>query len=666
MTAARRAGTVALMRSSHGSTGGPWRSSAAAADLCPAVALLLAAELEVLLNGLGAGSSLLAAFATLPLALRRRLPVASFACVAILTPTLDRALGSPWGSDANALVFVVLAAAYSLGAHAPLRSALPAVLAAAVWLAALEAIWGDGEDFAFLGLLLGVPWLSGRGVRRYRRQTARLRELTLRLERERAVSERVAVERERQRMAHETHDTISHAVGEMVVQAAGAEQVLARDPQRARGALAAVQTTGRDAVDQLRAVLGILRSGEPPPAPPAGEIDAVETPPGRSWPPLLDVWLALVLLALGAAYVVDASALAGHRASGLLAQALAAGAVALRGKRALGSLALAAVAYAGECLLAGAGPGSPATIAALLLTTYSAAALARARRGAIGAACIALGTPAAIALGLAGADAADVVLPVVIFAIPWLSGRAVAAYRRRGDELRDLARRLARERDARARLAVLDERTRIARELHDSIAHAISVMVLQAGAAEQVLDSDPAQARAALRAIQRVGREALDQLGTLLGLLEPAGNRAPLAPRPGLAELERLLDTVRRAGLPVRLTTLGEAVPLPAALDATAFRVIQEALTNALRHSGGAPTQVTIRYASDGMHLDIVDIGAAPPRRPPDGHGLAGMRERIAHHGGRLEAGPGPAGAGFAVSAFLPYAAVPAADPVPA
>jgi signal transduction histidine kinase len=242
-------------------------------------------------------------------------------------------------------------------------------------------------------------------------------------------------------------------------------------------------------------------------------------------------------------------------------------------------------------------------------------------------------------------------------------GRAVAAYRRQGTELGVLAQRLARERDARARLAVLDERARVARELHDSIAHAVSVMVLQAGAAEQVLDSTPAQARAALQAIQDVGRDALDQLGTLLGLLEPTDDRPPLTPRPGLAELERLLDTVRQAGLPVRLATLGEPVPLPAALDGAAYRVIQEALTNALKHAGAAPTNVTVRYAPDGVHLDIVDAGPWASSRPTGGHGLAGMRERVAHHGGRLHAGPAAGGSGFAVSAFLPHAPVARADP---
>jgi signal transduction histidine kinase len=252
MTAAGRVGTVARMRSAHGKR---WRSSEIE-DLCLVAALLVAAELEIVFDGLGADCAALAALATLPLAFRRRWPVASFGCVSVLVPTLDRALGSPWGSNANALVIVVLAAAYSLGAHAPLRRSLPALLGAAAWLATLEAVWGDGEDYAFLVLLLGVPWLSGRGVRGYRRQAERLRAVTSRLERERAVSERVAIARERQRMAHETHDAIAHAVGEMVLQASGAEEVLERDPERARAALATVQDTGREAVDELRAILG--------------------------------------------------------------------------------------------------------------------------------------------------------------------------------------------------------------------------------------------------------------------------------------------------------------------------------------------------------------------------------------------------------------------------
>jgi signal transduction histidine kinase len=644
------------MRFAHGGAAGRWRSSVVE-DVCLTAVLLAGAELEVVLGGLGAECAALAALATLPLALRRRLPIVSFACVAVLAPTLDRALGTSWGQNANALVFLVLAASYSVGAHAPLRRSLPAVVGAAAWLAALEAIGGDGQDYAFLVPLLGVPWLSGRGVRRYRDQAGRLRELATRLDRERAVSERVAVARERERMAHETHDAIAHAVGEMVLQASGAEAVLERDPQRARKALAAVQHTGREAVHELRAVLSILRSDDEPALPlghDEAELVAAATPRARSWPVLLDAGLALALLALGIVYALDAAVFAGQRAPALLLQLLAAGAVVLRGPRPVVALPLAVVAYGGEALLVDGDPGSPATIGALLLTTYSASARAD-RRGAIATALLALGAPAAIALAIAGADAADVLLPVAILAIPWFAGRAVAAYRRQGDELAVLARRLARERDARARLAVLDERARVARELHDSVAHAVSVMVLQAGAADQVLDTEPEQGRASMRAIQDVGRDALDHLATLLGLLHATDDPPPLAPRPGLADLERLLAAVRQAGLPVRLRTIGEPEPLPATLDGAAYRIIQEALTNALKHSGAAPTEVAVRFSANGVHLEIVDAGASSPQTPTGGHGLAGMRERVARHGGRLDAGPGVGGSGFAVSAFLPY-----------
>jgi len=186
-------------------------------------------------------------------------------------------------------------------------------------------------------------------------------------------------------------------------------------------------------------------------------------------------------------------------------------------------------------------------------------------------------------------------------------------------------------------------------------------MVLQAGAAEQVLDTEPKRARVSMRAIQDVGREALDHLATLLGLLQATDDQPPLAPRPGLADLEQLLAAVRQAGLPVRLRTIGEPEPLPAALDGAAYRVIQEALTNALKHSGAAPTDVTVRFSPSGVHLDIVDEGASSPQTTTGGHGLAGMRERVEHHGGLLHAGPVGA-SGFAVSAFLPYAPAPRVD----
>ena len=293
-------------------------------------------------------------------------------------------------------------------------------------------------------------------------------------------------------MAHETHDAIAHAVGEMVLQASGAEQVLVREPERARRALAAIQRTGREAVDELRQVLGILRAANADPC--SADSGPAFGPASRRryWPASADVALALLVLAVGAGYAIDAGDLAEHRVPGVLLQLAAAAAVALRRRSPFAALGLGVAAYAGEALTVEGEPGSPAVIASLLLVTYSAAASADRRKGVV-VAVLALGVPTLVALVATGADAADVLLPVAIFGIPLAAGRAVAVYRRQTEELRILTERLASERDALTRLAVLDERAGVARELHDTIAHGVSVMVLQAGAAEQVMTSRPSR-----------------------------------------------------------------------------------------------------------------------------------------------------------------------------
>ena len=254
-------------------------------------------------------------------------------------------------------------------------------------------------------------------------------------------------------------------------------------------------------------------------------------------------------------------------------------------------------------------------------------------------------------------DGADLPLVGACVLVPWASGRAVRAQRRQAEQLRVLAQRLARERDARVRLAVTEERTRVARDLHDSIAHAVSVMVLQASAAEAVLTTAPDRARAALRAVAAQGRRALDDLQVVLGVL--GTETAP----PSLERLDALIAAVRRAGLPAEIQVCGEPVPLPAAVEASAYRIIQEALTNALKHAGSACTTVTLVYAPEALAVEVHDAGRSAPavhdagRCPPPshggGHGLVGMRERVAAHGGELHAGPRDTG-GYSVRADLP------------
>jgi len=231
------------------------------------------------------------------------------------------------------------------------------------------------------------------------------------------------------------------------------------------------------------------------------------------------------------------------------------------------------------------------------------------------------------------------------FGAPFLAG-VVIRIRREREQL------LVRERDERARLAVAEERTRIARELHDVVAHAISVIVLQARGARHSLAADPDDARYAIDAIERTASQALSEMRRLLAILR-ADDDATLAPQPSLGQLEVLAGQVRDAGLPVNVRVEGAARELSPGVDASAYRIVQEALTNALKHAGPASALVTIRYGSEALELEVADDGAGPSNGDGGGHGLMGMRERAAVFGGTIEAGPGRDG-GYSVRARLP------------
>ncbi|MFD3502875.1 sensor histidine kinase [Streptomyces sp. NPDC058678] len=237
---------------------------------------------------------------------------------------------------------------------------------------------------------------------------------------------------------------------------------------------------------------------------------------------------------------------------------------------------------------------------------------------------------------------------------------------------------LERERESAARSAVAAERDRIARELHDIVSHNVSLMVVQAGAAREVLGTMPDEAAAALRAVEEAGRGAMTDLRHLLGLLAPSasgedvdpgpagddGESVELAPQPGLDRLGPLVDRVSFAGLPVEVRISGEPRPLPQGIDVTAYRIVQEALTNALRHGDGGKAEVTVRYAEHALRVEVLNsgpsvlTGAAPVRtapRHPDGtgRGLLGLRERVAVYGGDLDARR-RLGGGYRVRARIP------------
>jgi signal transduction histidine kinase len=235
----------------------------------------------------------------------------------------------------------------------------------------------------------------------------------------------------------------------------------------------------------------------------------------------------------------------------------------------------------------------------------------------------------------------------VVTLVVMLLVRSVVGDRERRAQLAE------RERDIAAREAVVEERARIARELHDAIAHNVSMMVVQAGAERRVLDGASESTRDVLETIEQIGRGALTEMRRLVGMLRSDGDE-PLAPQPGLDDLPTLVTQVRDAGLPVDLQVDGERRELPVGLELSAYRIVQEALTNALKHAGDAHASVRIHYGHDSLELEIVDDGAGSPAGVASGgHGLVGMRERVALYGGRFDAGRRPSG-GFAIRVLLP------------
>jgi signal transduction histidine kinase len=248
----------------------------------------------------------------------------------------------------------------------------------------------------------------------------------------------------------------------------------------------------------------------------------------------------------------------------------------------------------------------------------------------------------------------DIFFPGSFGTVFWLVGRATASRTRLTAELHEAAVRADDEREAQASRAVAEERRRIAREMHDVVAHSVSMMVVQAGGARRILDRDPDRAVAAAELIEQTGREALAEMRRLLGVLHP-GEHAEYAPQPTLHELDALVERTRVAGVPVTLAVQGERRELPAGLDLAAYRVVQEALTNVLKHGRGAPTEVHVHYRADAVEVRIADRGegALTARLDGSGHGLVGMRERVRMYGGELHAGR-RRGGGFEVTARLP------------
>jgi signal transduction histidine kinase len=236
---------------------------------------------------------------------------------------------------------------------------------------------------------------------------------------------------------------------------------------------------------------------------------------------------------------------------------------------------------------------------------------------------------------------------------PAVVGRFVRHQRRQAERLRELTALLEAERERGARAAVADERARIAREMHDVVAHGLSVIAIQSDAAQAALDHDAALARGPLATIRATATESLAEMRKLLGVLRAGAEDADHAPQPGLEQLPALLARNREAGLEVSLDQRGEPRPLAASIDVSAYRIVQESLTNVRRHAPGARARVVVAYEPGRLRLEVVDDGPGARSANGGGHGIVGMRERARLHGGTLEAG-GHDGAGFVVRAELP------------
>jgi signal transduction histidine kinase len=297
-----------------------------------------------------------------------------------------------------------------------------------------------------------------------------------------------------------------------------------------------------------------------------------------------------------------------------------------------------------------------------LVALYSMAAYSSRRTATIVAVVSGVVALAALLPTQAQADYLDYLLVYLLLGWAWLLGGLARTRRAYTAELEDRAMRLERERTLESARAAAEERARIARELHDVVAHNVSMMVVQAEAGPVVVERDPARAAAAFDSIATTGRQALGEMRRLLGVLREGDQAPTFAPQPGLDQLPELVAQVGRAGVPVELVVEGEPGPLPPGVDLSAYRIVQEALTNTVKHAGRARARVRVRYGERHLELEVTDDGRGPGRHGngrPGGQGLIGMRERVGLFGGRLEVGARPGG-GFAVVAHLPV------DPDPA
>lgn len=787
-----------------------------------AAALALVGVVEALgelTDGSGASAAAIALATTLPLLARRRFPLAAPVLVFAALGALTVFRPEDVKESGSVALPALLLAFWVVGGHGERHQAVAggaiglatvAVLASRAAAPPIEdepVLPGGAVEIGELSLeavfvvsLAAGVWLVAYSLRRRADRAGELEERAARLERERDERARTAVAVERQRIARDLRDVITRAVSIMTVQAGAARLLLDGQPERARSPLASVEETGRQALAELRRLLGILREQDSEsafaPQPGLGRLDALLADVRRAGLPVdLQIEGEPRMLPAGvdlAAFRIVQEALTsarnhagpaharvvvrygrhdleveiaddGHserdRTSGgealvgmrervtlyggeLEVGACESGGFAVRARLPLelegaqlgsassmrrrdetGSRApdgahgarlsrlrpdifdalvvgLAAVSSIEIWVVSVPGPKVVLVPGVLLwtlpllwrrrfpfaapafafsmqalsafagdevasgLTSFAAYVLAfwavgahNGPRQAVAGAAIGFASIAVVADRDVRVDLADMLSVVVTGGAVTLVAYAVQHRARRATSLEAEATRLESQREEQAQVAVLEERKRIARELHDVIAHSVTLMTVQAGAARLLVAEDSQRARESVLAVEEAGRQALAELRRLIGIVRQDEGRTALAPQPGLARIEDLVTGARRAGLPVELTVAGEPRTLPPGVDLTAYRVVQEALTNAHKHAGPTHAQVVVRYGIEELELEVTDDGSTEqPGGDGTGHGLVGMRERIALYDGTLEAGPRPLG-GYTVRARLPVEA---------
>jgi len=600
----------------------------------------------------------LALLASLPLAVRRRHPLA--VCLVVMSAVVT--IGALSWNAALTPVLVAFAL-YNAADRLELRAAAVGLAVAYADIAVLMLLrvpYFDNPRAIVLVPTVSAAWGLGRWMRRRRADRAKAVARAVEAERVRAIEAERAVLAERLHIARELHDVVSHTLSVIAVQSGVARHRLERGDDgdaaiRAVPALSAIEAASRGALEDLRRMLGLLRADPPagvPAAPSTRPSMSDDRPPSPVREGLVDTTVALVLATVGVAFafVPDSTQGFEYRApSALLVALILVGCLPLAVRRRW-PLPVFATCLATTVVISALGWNAEWCGLASYLALYTVAAWRsfRVAAGALALMAIGEGTLWAISAPHAspGSDLAGSLLP-------WGIGLVIRAWRQQRDAALDRALQAERTRASTAERAVFAERLRIAGELHDVVAHTLSAVAVQAAVMHHQLGQSTGIAGSALATIEQASRTALDDLRRMLGILHDDNDheRASLSPTPSLAELDVLVSAHRVVHGPVELTVDPAVLALPDSVQLTAFRLVQEALTNIRKHAPGAASQVTVGIDADAVLLTVEDDGDQQPTTA-GGFGLHGMRERVALFNGSFEAGPRNGG-GFSIRATL-------------